>query len=219
MEGSPPSTLTLDRLPPSPPCWGWGRYTGCSTVTLLGPRHLASPTSGVAGEPAVPAGCQLTHPRPYSSPRAPTWASVVRGEGARAVKTTSPSQQPAVIAADFTTLYDRCLASGLKARVVFSHAAGRQTLTVSCSFPAPAETSVATGRCRRRHRRRRRRSKAATDKPDAPARATPSTAVPPCCFNDAAGNTHAVAWNRPSSREKTEETKKQGGTPAGLWRE
>jgi hypothetical protein len=36
------------------------------------------------------------------------------------VEPTSPPQ-PAVIAADFTALYDRCLASGLKARVVFSH--------------------------------------------------------------------------------------------------
>jgi hypothetical protein len=51
------------------PCWA--------------PRHLASPTCGVAGEPAAPARCQLTHLRPYSMPRALTWASVVRGEGAR----------------------------------------------------------------------------------------------------------------------------------------
>jgi hypothetical protein len=95
------------------------------------------------------------------------------------VKTTSPSQQPPVLAADFTALYDRCLASGLKARVVFSHAAGQQILTVSCSFPVTAETSVATGRHRRRHRHRRRRGRAATDAPDAPARTTPSATAPP----------------------------------------
>jgi hypothetical protein len=52
------------------------------------PRHLASPTCGVAGEPGVPAGSQLAHPRPYNSPCAPTWASVVRGEGLCAVNIT-----------------------------------------------------------------------------------------------------------------------------------
>ncbi len=99
---------------------------------------------------------------------------MVRGEGARAVEHTRPPQL-AVIAAEFSALYDRCLASGLKARVVFSHAAGRQMLSVSCSFPVPAETTVAAGRRRRRHRRRRRRGRAATAAPVAPAQATPAS--------------------------------------------
>jgi hypothetical protein len=107
-------------------------------VTLPGPRHLASPICGVAGQPAMLAGNQLTHPRSYNSPGAPTWASVARGEGACAVKNIRPLQQPAVSAEDFTALYERCLASGLKARVVFSHAAGCQTISVSCTFPVPA---------------------------------------------------------------------------------
>jgi hypothetical protein len=56
--GSPSSTLTIDRPPayPPPPCWGRGRYTRHSMVTLPGPLPFASPTCGVAGEPAVPAG-------------------------------------------------------------------------------------------------------------------------------------------------------------------
>jgi hypothetical protein len=127
----------------------------------------------------VEADRQLTHPRSHISPCAPTWASVVRGEGARAAKTSRPSQQPAVIAAEFTALYDQCLASGLRARVVFNHVDGQQTMTVSCSFPAPAETSAATGRRRRRHRRRQRRGRAATGAPDVPAQAAPSTTTVP----------------------------------------
>jgi hypothetical protein len=151
MGDSPSSTLTLDRPLASRPCAGaQGGIQDAVRSPCRAPRHLASPTCGVAGELAVPAGSQLTHLRPYNSPGAPTWASVVRGEGSRTVKTTRPLQQPAVIAADFMALYDQCLASGLKARVVFSHAAGCQTLTVSCIFPAPAETAAAAGKhCRR----------------------------------------------------------------------
>ncbi len=191
-EGPPLPTLTLVRLHSSPPCWGWGRYTGDSTVTLLGPRHLASPNCGVEGEPADPATCQLTHPRLHSSPCAPTWASVVRGDGACAVKPSSPAQQPAVLAAEFTALYDRCLASGLKARVVLNYTAGCQTFTVSCSFPVPAETSAAAGRRRRCHRRRRRHGRAATAAPADPARASPSTAPLP-----------VVATSRPAKPRPT----------------
>jgi hypothetical protein len=32
-------------------------------------------------------------------------------------------------------LYERCLANGLKACVVFSHAAGLQVATITCSLP------------------------------------------------------------------------------------
>ncbi len=95
------------------------------------------------------------------------------------MKSSSPAQQPAIIAAEFTALYDRCLASSLKAHVVFNHTAGCQMLTVSCSFPVPAETSTTAGRRPRRHRRRRRRGRAATSAPAAPAWATPATAPLP----------------------------------------
>jgi hypothetical protein len=179
VEGSPPPTLTSDWPPASPPprAGDRGGLQDAVRTTHRAPHHLASPTCRVAGEPAVPAGDQLTHPRPYNSPCAPTWASVVRGEGSRTVKSTRPPQQPAVIAADFTALYDRCLASGFKARVVFSYAAGRQTLSVSCIYPAPAETAAAAGKRCRRHRRRRRRGRVAAATPVVPARTTPSTAV------------------------------------------
>jgi hypothetical protein len=62
------------------------------------------------------------------------WASVVRG-GARASVEGPIRQTPAVSTADFTALYEHCLASGLKARVVFSHITGLQIATVSCSLP------------------------------------------------------------------------------------
>jgi hypothetical protein len=81
----------------------------------------------------MPARNQLTHPRPYNPPRAPTWASVLRGEGSCVVENTRPLQQPAITAADFTALYDRCSASGLKARVVFSTLQGAKR----CHYRAP----------------------------------------------------------------------------------
>jgi hypothetical protein len=126
----------------------------------------------------MPANNQLTHTRSYNPPRAPTWASMVRGEGLCVVENTRPLQQPAVTAADFTALYDRCSASGLKARVVFSHTAGHQTLTLSCTFPAPAEFTAAAGKRHRRHCRRQRRGRAATAAPGDPDQATSPTAAP-----------------------------------------
>jgi hypothetical protein len=135
-----------------------------------------------AGEPAGPAPRQLTlpTPRPSTSPGSPTWASVARGvAGVRAGEPSCPRQPPTVSAADFTELYDRCLASGLKARIIFNHAAGRQTLTVTCHLSSPAVTTAATGKSRRRHRRRRRRSRAAIAVPDCPAREAPTTLSAP----------------------------------------
>ncbi len=110
------------------------------------------------------------------------------------MKQSCPEQQPVVIAADFMALFDRCLASGLKARLIFSHAAGHQVLTVTCNLPAPAVNLAAAGkrrrRHRRRHRRRQRRGRAAkasarvstppTATPAAPTPAAPSPALGPC---------------------------------------
>jgi hypothetical protein len=113
------------------------------------------PCRGAVGVPAGPARCQLTtspSPRPLTSQGSPTWASVVRGEACPSVeKATCPGSQPAVTAADFSALYQRCMASGLKARTVISHAAGCQIFTVSCNIPVPAMTKTVTGRrrCRR----------------------------------------------------------------------
>jgi hypothetical protein len=140
--------------------------------TCHAPRHLAFPISGVAGRPAGPAGCQLTHPSPHpsTSPGSPTWASMVRGDmGARGDESTCPRQPPAITAADFTVQYERCVATGLKACVVISHAAGCQVITISCNLPAPAKTSTAAGR-RRRHRQRH--SRAACAAGGAPAQET-----------------------------------------------
>jgi hypothetical protein len=135
VRGSHSSTLTRDQPPASLPRAGaWGGIQEAVRSPRLAAHHLASPICGVAGEPAS------THPRSYNPPRAPMWASVVRGEGSCVVENTCLQQQPAVTTADFTALYDRCLASGLKARVVFSYVDGHQTLSISCTFPAPASS-------------------------------------------------------------------------------
>ncbi len=89
-------------------------------------------------------------------------------------------QQPAVIAAEFTALFDRCLAFGLKARLVFSHATGHQVLTVTCNLPAPSVDSATAGKRCRRHRCRQRRGRSANVASEAPARAkTPARATTP----------------------------------------
>jgi hypothetical protein len=89
------------------------------------------------------------------------WASVVRGGMCASVEEpTCPTAQPAVSTADFSALYERCLASGFKARLMFSHAAGLQVFTVSCRLPTT--TSPAATAWKRRRRRRRQRGHAAT---------------------------------------------------------
>jgi hypothetical protein len=61
---------------------------------------------------------------------------MVRGaEGASVEGPACPTTQPAVSNAYFSALYEHCLANGLKARVVFSHAAGLQVATITCSLP------------------------------------------------------------------------------------
>jgi hypothetical protein len=70
---------------------------------------------------------------------------VVRGGECASVETPAcPTPQPAVSSADFSALYERCMANGLKARVVFSHAAGLQVVTITCSLPT-TPTIAATG--------------------------------------------------------------------------
>jgi hypothetical protein len=165
-------------LPPPPRAGAGGGLQEAVRSPHLAPRHLTSPICGVAGEPATPARIQLSHPRSYNPPRAHTWASVVRGEGMCPVENPHPLQQPAVTAADFSALYDRSSASGLKPRVVFSHAAGHQMLSIICTFPAPAEITAAAGTRRRRHRRRRRCGRAATAAPGVPDWAASPTAAP-----------------------------------------
>jgi hypothetical protein len=128
-------------------------------VNLLRPTPPCLPHLGVVGEPAGPTGCQLSKPspRPNTSLGPPTWASVARGDVyARVEKTTCIEPPPAVTAAEFSALFERCMASGLKAHMVISHAARCQAINVMCSLPVPAKTATTAGGCsRHRHRRRR----------------------------------------------------------------
>jgi hypothetical protein len=147
--GRGPLLLQPDARPAtclSPLAGGGGRYSeAAGWSTHRGPCHLASPTSGDAGEPAGQAGCQLTHPSPGSP--GPTWASVVRGDvNSREDDSTCPRPSPAISAAGFTALNNRCMAGGLKACIVISHAAGIKVLTVTCTIPVLAETAPAAGR-------------------------------------------------------------------------
>jgi hypothetical protein len=179
VEGSTSPTLTLDRPPASPAHAGaGGGFKDATQSPCRAPRQLASPTNGVAGQPAGQATRQLLHltPRPPTSPGSLTWANVARGT-VRAGESTCPRHQPAVTASDFTALYDRCLASGLKARVTFNYAAGTQVLTVSCNLPAPAASSTAAGKHRRRRCRRRRRGRTVTAAVEDQVQSSPPIAV------------------------------------------
>ncbi len=176
----PSSTLTSDQPPDPPPlCWGGGRER--STVNLPGPPPSRLPQPWGC-RPASRAGYKTADP-PHSPPfclgRLSTWASVARGDvGVGAGASTCPRQQPAVpavTAADFTALFDSCLAGGLKARLVFSAVAGGQTLTLSCHLPVPALTTAVArkrGPCCR-HRRRRKRGRAAISAPEDQAHVSP----------------------------------------------
>jgi hypothetical protein len=74
----------------------------------------ASPATGVAGRVCRLAGTQhLPGSHTVSNP-APTWASIVR-DGARA------NTKPAVSRQDFLALYEHCVDSGLRSRIVIRH--------------------------------------------------------------------------------------------------
>jgi hypothetical protein len=116
-------------------------------------RHLPAclPHSGVAGGPAGPATNQLTNSSPHlsTSQGPPTWADVVIGEACGETPACT-GLQPSVTAADFSALYQHCMASGLKAHVSISHVVGGQVFTVTCMLPAlPAVIDSTAGRRRR----------------------------------------------------------------------
>jgi hypothetical protein len=175
------------------------------------PRPQPSPSSGVVGRLARPAGCQLTHnpPRPPTSLVSPTstWASVVRGGTCASVDGPAcPTPQPAVSTADFSALYKHCLASGLKARLVFNHAAGLQVVTVSCSLPTTTTIPTTAGkRCRRcRHRQRRGRAAivgAVSDR--SPSTATAAPAAETTAGDNACTPTPEVAPPTPPSLQQS----------------
>ncbi len=102
------------------------------------------------------AGCHTSQasPRPPTSLVSPTatWVSVVRGGVCASVeRPVFPTPQPAVSTADFSALYERCMASGLKVCVVFRHAAGLHVITISCSLPRATTTATTAEKRRRRH--------------------------------------------------------------------
>jgi hypothetical protein len=126
------------RPPPRLPLWGRRR------------------TSQAGWLPAI-----SSFPSPPNSLVLPTWANVVRGDVWACVEgPVCPTPQPEVSSADFSAFYERCLASGLKARVVFGHAAGLLVVTVTCSLPTTS--MIAATANKRRNHRRRRRGRAAT---------------------------------------------------------
>ncbi len=129
---------------------------GCQPATPS--ATLPPPYSGVVGKPAGLAGCQLSNvsPCPLISLVSPTamWASMVRGGVCSSLEEPAcPTPQPAVSTADFSAPYERCQASGLKARMVFSHSSGLQIITVSSSLPTATTTAATAGKCRHRQRR------------------------------------------------------------------
>jgi hypothetical protein len=142
---SPPAPRSMAVNPPSTPL----------------PARL--PHSGVAGGPAGLATNQLTNssPHPSTSLGPSTWADVVRGEARRETPACTGSQ-PSVTAADFSALYQGCMASGLKARVTISHVVGCLVFAITCTLPVPAVIDSTAGRRCRCRRRRQRRGRAAT---------------------------------------------------------
>ncbi len=88
----------------------------------------------------------------------------------------SPTPQPASFTADFSALYERCLASGHEARLVFRHAADLQVVTVACSLPTTTTIAATVNKRRRCHRRSQWSRRAATTVGASMDR-SPSTAV------------------------------------------
>jgi hypothetical protein len=142
----------------------------------LSPRPPASPSTGVVGWARRPVG---THQLPgnctVSNP-APSWASIVR-DGACA------NTSPAVSRLDFLALYERCIDSGLRTRIVIRHQDGSHEISISCRLSVPPVDAHAPAYVRRRRRRRKRAPVAAAASPSAsqPAQGarTHSTPSPP----------------------------------------
>jgi hypothetical protein len=110
------------------------------------PRPPASPATGVAGRACRLVGPHLPGNHTVTNPGS-SWASVVR-DGARAY------HKPAVSRQDFLALYERCIDSGLRARIVFRHQAGSREVLISCRLCAPPPETCAPANASRRRRRR-----------------------------------------------------------------
>ncbi len=139
----------------------------------LSPRPPASPSTGVAGWARRLAGIHhLPGNRTVSNP-APSWASIVR-DGARA------NMNPAVSRQDFLALYERCIDSGLRTRIVFRHQDSSHEISISCRLCAPPVDAHAPANTRRRRRRRKRAPVAAAASSSArqPVQGAPTHSMP-----------------------------------------
>ncbi len=130
---------------------GMPRQAG-NTLVHPSPLLLASPFTGVDGRLCREGGIQQqSFPLPANptlSTAAPSWASVVR-DG------TSSGSLPALQREEFFRLYERCVASGLRARVEIRNGSGFQEVTLSCCLQTSSNANVAPRARRRRHRQRR----------------------------------------------------------------
>jgi hypothetical protein len=141
---------------PMPPPLPGSTATGKAYCRSFPP---ASPATGVAGRACRLAGTQhLPGSHTVSNP-APTWASIVR-DGARA------NTKPAVSRQDFLALYERCVDSGLRSRIIFHDQAGYHEISISCCLSTPPSEPHAPANVQR-HRRKRALA-AATASPEPP---------------------------------------------------
>jgi hypothetical protein len=92
---------------------------------------------------------------PLVGQSAPSWASVAPS-WASVVRDGTCSGNPPAQRDDFFRLYERCVASGLRARVEIRNCSGFQEITLSCRLQATPH-AIGAPRARRRRRRRRRR--------------------------------------------------------------
>jgi hypothetical protein len=105
------------------------------------PRCHASPFTGFDGRLANGGENQLHLSPPNGIPQlscvAPTWANIVQDEAcSRRPPQPPPSATSESISNDdFVALYERCVHTGLKARVALRYAAGRHEVSLTCYLP------------------------------------------------------------------------------------
>ncbi len=118
---------------------------------------------------------QSHSPPPSSRPLLrlpPSWASIVQGDAHAAAP-------PAISRQDFLALYERCITSGLRSRIVFRHQAGSHEISISCRLSAPPTDAHASAAERRRRHRCKRAVAAAGPTPPPPDLAPPPSSHDP----------------------------------------
>ncbi len=123
---------------------------------------------------------------PVRPPRGPA-CFLTRHKTSPPISPTIPpsSSTPTVTRGDFVALYERCVASGLKARVTICYTAGQHEVCITCLLsPSPSATVGLTAR-RCCHRRRSHRDWDATRAvhDNRPSKATADTACDPLQVN------------------------------------